>query len=162
MRQFRLTPHPARALLAPALTDGDTYPLRTSPSILSRGDSTPAPMTCFPLTSPRICCPAPHEPGCAFAEGRVLPTHRAGEAAIRLERRAAKQNERPLQQAQTIVLLPGAAAKPAHSHTHPTPARQSWMSARRHYRTRLIRRWRFLLFAALCTRVLLCPTASNS
>ena len=33
MRQCRLTPHPARALLAPALTDGDTHPLHPSPSI---------------------------------------------------------------------------------------------------------------------------------
>ena len=28
--------------------------------------------------------------------------------------------------------LPGAAATPAHSYTNPTPARHSWMSARRH------------------------------
>ena len=132
MRQCRLTPHPARALLAPALTDGDTHPLPMSPRILCRGDSTPAPMTCFPLIGPHTCCPAPHGPGCAFAEGRVLPTRRVGEAAIRLERRAAKQNERPSQQAQRIVRLPGAAATPAHSYTHPTPARQSWLSARRH------------------------------
>jgi hypothetical protein len=73
-----------------------------------------------------------HGPGCAFAEGRVLPTRRVGEASIRLERRAAKQNERPLQQAQRIVRLPGATATPAHSYTHPTPARQSWISAGRH------------------------------
>ena len=132
MRQRRLTPHPARALLAPALTDGDTHPLHTSPSILFRGDSNPAPMACFPHTNPRTCRPAPHGPGCAFAEGRVLPTRRVGEAAIRLERRAAKQNERPLQQAQGIVRLPGAAAAPAHTHTHATLARQSWTSSRRH------------------------------
>ena len=133
MRQRRLTPHPTRALLAPALTDGDTHPLHdTSPRILCRGDSTPAPMTCFPLIYPRRYCPAPREPGCAFAEGRVLPTRHVGDAAIRLERRAAKQNERPLQQAQRIVRQPGAAATPEHSYTHPTPARQSWMSARRH------------------------------
>ena len=82
--------------------------------------------------NPRTCCPAPHGPGCAFAEGRVLPKRRVGEAWIRLERRAAKQNERTLQQAQRIVRLPGAAATPAHTYTHATPARQSWMSARRH------------------------------
>ena len=132
MRQRRLTPHPARALLAPALTDGDPHPLHTPPNIQFRGDSTPAPMACFPLKSPRTCCSAPHGPGCAFDAGRVLPTRRVGEAAIRLERRAAKQNERPFQQVQGVVRLPGAAATPAHTYTHPTPARQSWMSACRH------------------------------
>jgi hypothetical protein len=51
MRQRRLTPHPARTLLAPALTEGYTHPLHTSPSIQCRGDSTPAPLACYPLTN---------------------------------------------------------------------------------------------------------------
>ena len=155
------TPHPARAPLTPALTDGDTHPLHTSPRIQCRGDSTPAPMTCFPLTNPRTCCPAPHGPGCAFAEGRVLPTRRVGEAAIRPERRAAKQNERPLQQAQGTVRLPGVAATPAHTHTHATPARQSWMSARRYLSTPLLEMAIPLVFPGrcACTRVYLCSTA---
>ena len=90
----------------------------TSPSILCGGDSTPAPMTCFPLTNPRKCCPAPHGPGCAFAEGGVLPTRRVGRAAIRIERRAAKQNKRPLQQAQRIVRLPGWCRGQTCAHVH--------------------------------------------
>jgi hypothetical protein len=61
-------------------------PLRVTPSTQCRGDSTPAPMTCFPLKTPRKCFPAPHGPGCAFAEGRVLPTRRVGGAAIGPER----------------------------------------------------------------------------
>jgi hypothetical protein len=92
----------------------------------------PRPHDLFSSYKSRTCCPAPHGPGCAFAEDRALPTRRVGEAAIKPERRAAKQNERPLQQAQIVVRLPGAAATPAHTYTHATPARQSWMSARRH------------------------------
>ena len=58
-----------------------------------------------------------------FAAGRELPARRVGGAVISPERRAAKQSERPLQQAQGIARLPVAAAAPAHTHTHATPAR---------------------------------------
>ena len=80
-----------RALLAPALTHGDTHPLYTSPSIQCRGGSIPAPMTCFPLTNPCTCYPAPHGPGCAFFEGRVdqhavLERLRSGSNGERLSR----------------------------------------------------------------------------
>ena len=87
--------------------------------------------SCKPLMNPRKCYPVPHGPGFTFAAGRVLSTRRVGEAEIRPEWRAAKQNERPLQQAQGAVLLSDAAAKPAYTHTYATSARQSWISARR-------------------------------
>ena len=81
--------------------------------------------------------------------------------AIRHEQRAAKQNERPLQQAQRTVRVPCAAATPAHTHTHATPARQSWMSARGYLSTPLLEMAIPLVFPGrcACTRVYLCSTA---
>jgi hypothetical protein len=94
------------------------------------------------LWAARGGCPTPHGPGCAFAEGRILPTRRVGEAAIRLGERLSR---RPLQQARRIVRLPGAAATPARSYTHATPARQSRMSARRHIQSPPLSEVAFLL-----------------
>ena len=87
-RQRRLTPHPARELLAPALTDGDTHPLHTSPSSLFRGDSTPAPMTCFPLTNPRTCCPT------AWSSPRPRPSSSLRWPASRRRRRPRPRRRR--------------------------------------------------------------------
>ena len=118
----------SRILLAPGLTDGDTRPFTTPllqlPAFNAAGY--PRPMARLPLATPRACCPAPHRPGCTFAARSVLPTRRVGEAASRPERRAAEQNKRPLQQAQRVVRLPGAACRGhicAHANAYVTPAR---------------------------------------
>ena len=60
----------------------------------------------FPLSNPRTCRPVLTDLG-------ALPARRVREAATRRnEQRVAKQSERPLQQAQTKVRLPGAVATP--------------------------------------------------
>jgi hypothetical protein len=58
----------------------------------------------------------------------VLERLRSGPNGERLSRTSTLY---PSQQARRKVRLPGAAATPAHTYAHPTPARKSWMSARR-------------------------------
>ena len=135
MRQRRLTPHPNRGQHAPALTDGDTHTLyHAAQNPMPRGK--PSPNDLLGSYKPSHMLPCASRTWLHIRRGKginlELQTRHLGGAMIRLEQRAAKQNERPLQQAQRIVRLPGAAATPAYSYTHPIPARQSWMSARRH------------------------------
>jgi len=164
MRQRRLTPHPIRGQHAPALTDGDTHTLHhAAQNPMPRGK--PPPNDLLGSYKPSQMLPCASRTWLYIRRGKginlELQTRHFGGDVIRLEQRAAEQNERPLQQAQGIVRLPGVAATPAHTHTHATPARQSWMSARRYLSKPLLEMAIPLVFPGrcVCTRVYLCSTA---
>ena len=90
--------HSTRVLLAPALTDGDTHPLHTSPSTQCRGDSNPAPMTCFPLNNLahvalRLTGLVAHSPRAEYYQQAVLERLRSGSNGERLSRTSVLYNK---------------------------------------------------------------------